>query len=316
MDLQYLHLLQDFRNSTGDFLTPFMEWISSLVVSVFPFVIFAFVYWCLDKKTARRLILGLAFGQIAANTLLKLTACVYRPWIKDPTIVPAGDSITSATGYSFPSAHTACAVYSLGAYGLIFHEKKKRIIAAIFFVLVAVVMFSRNYLGVHTPQDVLVGFAMTSIIVLLCKPLNELLDKKNSDIVFLLVSVVICVLCIIYIQNKSYPTDTVDGVLLVDPKKMIPDGYWGLGALSALAIGNVIDTRFIRFEHKAKSVIDWIISVILVIPVFLLHNNTLGTFSGFEKIYIRFLTYFTSIIYITVIAPLIIKLTDKIKEKR
>ena len=43
-------------------------------------------------------------------------------------------------------------------------EKKHSVVAGLLFVLVFLTMFSRNYLGVHTPQDVLVGFISTAVI--------------------------------------------------------------------------------------------------------------------------------------------------------
>lgn len=48
---------------------------------------------------------------------LKVTVCAYRPWVRDARIVPHGNSIITATGYSFPSGHTmnAATVFGGGA---------------------------------------------------------------------------------------------------------------------------------------------------------------------------------------------------------
>lgn len=46
----------------------------------------------------------------------KLFACCYRPWVREPKIVPAGDAITSASGYSFPSGHS---IWATSEYGTI-----------------------------------------------------------------------------------------------------------------------------------------------------------------------------------------------------
>ena len=43
-------------------------------------------------------------GNRVVNGLLKVTVCAYRPWIRDARIIPYGDSKTTATGYSFPTA--------------------------------------------------------------------------------------------------------------------------------------------------------------------------------------------------------------------
>ena len=49
MDIDYLLLLQRFRESINDALTPFMEAVSLFAVT-FLIVIPVFVYWVVDKK--------------------------------------------------------------------------------------------------------------------------------------------------------------------------------------------------------------------------------------------------------------------------
>ena len=49
MDIEYLLLLQRFRNAINDALTPFMEMISLFAVT-YLIIVPAVVYWCIDKK--------------------------------------------------------------------------------------------------------------------------------------------------------------------------------------------------------------------------------------------------------------------------
>ena len=49
-DIQYLLFLQNFRNSTNNLLTPFMEWISLFAVTHL-ILIPAFVYWVVLKES-------------------------------------------------------------------------------------------------------------------------------------------------------------------------------------------------------------------------------------------------------------------------
>ena len=90
------------------------------------------------------------------NGVIKLTACVYRPWIRSELIEPAGDSKVAATGYSFPSGHTLAATLLYGMMYL-WQKNKRKGVAILCIVLILLTGFSRNFLGVHTPQDVLVG---------------------------------------------------------------------------------------------------------------------------------------------------------------
>ena len=107
MDIDYLLFLQDFRNGINDALTPFMEFISLFAVSLlvcFPIL----MYWMVNKRDGLYMLASYALT-MGINSIVKLTVCAYRPWIRDERIRPAGDAITTATGYSFPSGHTVSA---------------------------------------------------------------------------------------------------------------------------------------------------------------------------------------------------------------
>ena len=79
--------------------------------------------------------------------------------------------IIEEIGYSFPSGHSSCAMafYGLIAY-LIFKsdlaKKKKKILIIGLLILIFLIGVSRIYLGVHYPSDVLAGF-MVGIIYLI-----------------------------------------------------------------------------------------------------------------------------------------------------
>ena len=107
MDIEYLLLLQNFRNAISDLLTPFMEFISHFAVA-YLLGVPILVYWCVNRRKGLY-VLALTYVSVCVNSIVKLTACVYRPWVKDPRVVPAGDAIKESTGYSFPSGHTSTA---------------------------------------------------------------------------------------------------------------------------------------------------------------------------------------------------------------
>jgi len=156
IDIQCLLWLQDLRNALGGTLDEVFNGISKaavVVMTLLPYLLF----WAVDRKWGYRVMANLWCGEIA-NGILKLTVCAYRPWIRSDAIEPAGDSKVMATGYSFPSVHTMCATATYGSvYALV--RKKTRWLAVLCAVMIALTMFSRIFLGVHTPQDVLVGFA-------------------------------------------------------------------------------------------------------------------------------------------------------------
>ena len=155
MDMEYLLLLQNFREGTNNALTPLMMQISEFVIGIVPLLVVAMVYWVFSKKAGAWILLNVS-GTYWLNGILKLTACVYRPWIRDSRVIPAEAAFASATGYSFPSGHStfATAYYGCGAV-CCWKQRKTRALSVVMVLLLAATMFSRNYLGVHTPQDVL-----------------------------------------------------------------------------------------------------------------------------------------------------------------
>ena len=222
MDIQYLLFLQDLRNNIHDAWTPFMEWVSMFAVTYLIFIP-VFYYWNRDKKSGLYTLVSYYFCMVF-TPLIKLTACVYRPWIRDSHILPAGDSITTATGYSFPSGHTTTAAPLAGGMAInTWKNKNTRWISIIFIIFILLTGFSRNYLGVHTPQDVLTALFVSLLSLFLTAKLFEYLDKNpEKEDLLLLGGFIFCWAAIAYITFKPYPMDlNAEGNLIVDPQKMM-----------------------------------------------------------------------------------------------
>ena len=246
MDIQYLLWLQELRNATGGIFNEFFNALSKIAVDVLPFLPF-FIFWCVDKKWGYRYLVTFGLGNMA-NGIIKLTACAYRPWIRSDLIEPAGDSKVAATGYSFPSGHTTEATSVYGTT-IAWQYKKRKWLAVLCGVLLALTGFSRNFLGVHTPQDVIVGFSATLIIILIVGFVQPKIDGDDRKLDILSIAGVLLVIAtIIYILVKPYPMDYVDGVLLVDPNKMMDDTFKACGAFTGLLAGSFVERHFIRYE--------------------------------------------------------------------
>lgn len=86
MDISYLLLLQNFREATGGVLDGFFEAITRLgetsVSSPILMMILGLVYWCIDKRQGIFMTMTLYTNRVL-NGFLKITACAYRPWIRD-----------------------------------------------------------------------------------------------------------------------------------------------------------------------------------------------------------------------------------------
>ncbi|MBO6138111.1 MAG: phosphatase PAP2 family protein [Lachnospiraceae bacterium] len=245
-DIQYLLMLQELRNATGGMFDEFFNALSKFAVDIMPFLPFV-VFWCADKKWGYRFITTWGLGEIL-NGIVKLTVCAYRPWIRSDLIEPAGDSKVAATGYSFPSGHTTVATVTYGTI-IAWQRDKRRWLAVLCGILLALTAFSRNFLGVHTPQDVVVGFTMSLIIILVVGAVQKKVEGNERAVdILTIVGVIAVILTLIYIQVKPYPMDYVDGKLLVDPQSMMNDTFKACGAFLGLMLGSYADRHYLKYE--------------------------------------------------------------------
>ncbi|MBQ3265045.1 MAG: phosphatase PAP2 family protein [Ruminococcus sp.] len=245
-DLQYLLFLQNLREATGGVFDEFFNALSKFAVDILPFLPYI-VYWCVNKRLGYRFITITWLGEVL-NGVIKLTVCAYRPWIRSEQIVPAGDSKTAATGYSFPSGHTLCATMYYGS-AAVWQWNKRRWISILCGILILLTGFSRNFLGVHTPQDVLVGLIEGIVLIIIVGIVEKrVYDNDKVLDILTLVGVLVTVGVILYITLKPYPMDYVDGQLLVDPQKMMNDSFKACGGFLGFLIGSYIERHFIRYE--------------------------------------------------------------------
>ena len=243
MDIEYLLWLQNLRESSGNFFTPFMQWVSSYDVGGLMAIVLltpVFVYWCISKRAGLFLMLSLAASDFL-NNVIKMTFCVYRPFMRDARVIPFGHK---PSGYSFPSGHAMTAAPVLVGLAVL-SRKKYFLFSCVCWVMTLLVMFSRNYLGVHTPQDVVVGFIL-SLIVLYAVSL--MMSHAEHENIFAALGILAVIAGIAYVTLKSYPEDYgLDGKLLVNAAKKIDDIYLYGGSLAGLIAGRLIEKKYIRF---------------------------------------------------------------------
>ena len=266
MDINYLLALQNLRDATGGVLNGFMEFITKLGETSIVVFFIGLVYWGVNKKEGIFLMFSLYTNRII-NGFIKITACVYRPWIRDARITPVPEAQADATGYSFPSGHTANAASVWGGLAI----KRKGIslpkwFSVVMIILVLLIAFSRNYLGVHTPQDVVVALVIGAAVLFLMTKLMPIIDEHpNMDIWVMLGGIALCALLILYAAVKSYPTDyAADGSVIVEGSKMAVDSFKNAGMGIGFFIGWFIERRFINFsnDNNTENIVRLIFGVL------------------------------------------------------
>ncbi len=121
------------------------------------------------RKAGATLLLALLLCTLAGNSLLKPLAARPRPCIVHPEYALL---IARPEDFSFPSGHAAA---SFGAAAVILYSDGKLGVAAL--VLAALIAFSRLYLYVHYPSDVLAGAALGVLMAGLAISLVNRADK-------------------------------------------------------------------------------------------------------------------------------------------
>lgn len=314
-DIQYLLFLQNLRESTGGAFDEFFNALSKFAVDILPFLPYV-VFWCVSKRLGYRFIATTWLGEVV-NGVIKLTVCAYRPWIRCDSIEPAGDSKVAATGYSFPSGHSLMAAIHYGNTA-VWQWSKRKWLSIICAVLILLTGFSRNFLGVHTPQDVVVGITegvlLIAIVIFVEKRVYG--NDKALDILTV-VGILATVGVLLYITLKPYPMDYVDGKLLVDPQKMMNDSFKGCGGFLAFLIGGYIERHFIRYEipqgSKALPILSCVGFGLMLAWKELLAPATITPLLGGH--WGNLVAHFLMVMFAVTIWPLVIRKTCSAKEK-
>lgn len=197
--MEFLYLLEKIRVPG---LNEFMLTVTHLGEETAFLVIALIVFWCVDKYHGYYLLGVGLFGNLA-NQFLKILCRVPRPWVKDPNFTALEAAIPEASGYSFPSGHSQTAV---GTFGCIAATQKNKIIRAVCIAFMILVPFSRMYVGVHTPADVLVGSAMALVMVFAMRPLMLDKGKKNIPAVFA-VLLALSIVNLLFVELYNFPAD-------------------------------------------------------------------------------------------------------------
>lgn len=161
MELDILHALQDIHGGILDKIMLFITSLGNAGVVWFLTSFFLIVIPAVGKESKEHLkerriagiilIISIVFEFICVNIFIKNIVNRPRPFLSDESLLPLirpGES-------SFPSGHAAS---SFAAATSLFLYKKKAGIPA--YLLAAAIAFSRLYIGVHYPTDVLAGMVI------------------------------------------------------------------------------------------------------------------------------------------------------------
>ena len=256
--MSFLYLLEKIRVPG---LNELMLAVTQLGEETAFLVIALIVFWCVDKRKGYFL-MSVGFLGTMANQFLKLLCRVPRPWVRDPDFTILEQAREAASGYSFPSGHTQTAVGSFGCLAVTTKKHWVKILCAIIMVLVP---FSRMYVGVHTPADVLVGAGMALALIWLLKPVVYREDGKGMK-PLLAAMIALTVLFLLFVELWQFPEDMDEANLASGYK----NAYTLLGCLVGVAMVYIADEKWLHFPVEAKwwvQIIKAAVGLVLVLAV-------------------------------------------------
>ena len=176
-------------------LDSFFRAITLLGDELFYLLLFSFLLWCVDFYLGIRV--GIIFLlSVYVNTGVKEIFQQPRPF----DILPEIQKI-HASGYGFPSGH---AQSSLVVWGNIAYWKKQTWIRNLSVLLILLIGFSRIYLGVHFPTDILGGWLFGGLILGLSYFifLKIKLDFIQGNMIFKIIGITLFPVILLQIQSS------------------------------------------------------------------------------------------------------------------
>ena len=261
-------VLRNLLPGLGDFFF----FISQVGGDIFYIALLLVVYWSVNKREAILATFLLVIAVIS-NFWLKLVIANDRP--------PASKWHPSADppNYSTPSGH---AMNSTTLYGWATAKIKTWWIAIISIVLAALIGISRVYIGVHFIGDVLIGWILGIVVVILfiylANPVRAFLSSYNTEHLLVVLMTVGFLMTLIAAMLPQPPNDNFGSIG---------------GLIIGLALGLILEMRFVGFsnephdDQKWRLVLRAVVGLILVIGVMF----GLAPFLPTDEIWLRTIRY-------------------------
>lgn len=157
-------------------------YIFSLIGTVpFYLVIIPALYWCVDSRIGLRLSMLLMISA-GINSIFKVMLHQPRPYWIDQNI----NSPHPETSFGAPSGHAQNSVVFWGSIG---YWLKSRWIWLLSILMILSISFSRMYLGVHYLQDILLGWIIGIILLIVFNILEQPIIKwsKKTNPIYLVI---------------------------------------------------------------------------------------------------------------------------------
>lgn len=249
--IDFILWVQSFSNPLLDTVFMAITWLGTIYGYM---VILPLIYWSIDRQIGRRLFFLIMASELI-STFFKNLFRVPRP---DPTAVrqPAPE-----TSFSFPSDHaqTGGVVF----WGYLAAKVQRRWFTVLAVLMAFLLGFSRIYLGVHTPQDVVAGWLIGLIVLWAALKLEPVLVRRWGQLALgqqVAVAILLPLLPLLLLpsdENGHYPGEMAGRLA---------------GILIGAALGSILEDRTVRFNVAGswlQRLLRYVFGIALVLGIYL-----------------------------------------------
>jgi membrane-associated phospholipid phosphatase len=179
-----IDLILWFQN-LGGWLEPVMLFFTWLGFPVTYVVLVSILYWCVDSKLGQRFAIFLLLAG-SINEILKRLFHAPRPYWVDSRIRPVG---SASTAFGLPSGHAQISVVWIFV-GIAIKKWWGWVLS---FVLIIMIGLSRIYLGAHSPTQVVVGWILGGVLMIVYLRLERpVINWMSAKSLFRQLLIVVC----------------------------------------------------------------------------------------------------------------------------
>lgn len=300
--------------SLGDWLVVPMESFTFLGSEEFYLLLMPAIYWSIDTALGMRVGLILLLSR-SINILFKWAFHMPRPyWYSEPV-----DGMASELGFGAPSGHSQI---PSSIFGRIAVAVRKRWATVLLLTLIFLIGFSRMFLGVHFPHDVLTGWLFGGLLVWAFvkyeEPVKAWFGKRRFGNQIAVIAVITLVILLIgvgtlYLLNDfTIPDDWITNA--VDDQGEAPDPLEVTGLINSaaaffgLGAGIILLEKAGKYDARGllwKRIVRYLIGVIGVLAIWMGLDMVFPDTGDLLSYSLRFVRYGLVAFWISYLAPLL-----------
>ena len=259
-----LPFLDTLAGMRVDFLTKIFNLVTYLGDEKLFVVIALIVLWCFSKRGGLYM-LTVGFAASSIGQTLKALLRIARPWNLGDEPFTQADPIAksgypkeggliskvmnklgdAADGWSFPSGHT---LISVGTYGSMAAWFRNRWVRLAGILLALLIPFTRLYLGVHTPIDIIGGMLLALALVFILKPVFA--SDGNRKIRTVLIGNVVLTVLLLILAYLARPAELA-GEDVGNYASGIKNLWQLIGATLAVWLAFEADEGWLHYDTRA-----------------------------------------------------------------